>query len=155
MASDRQSARNRENFYIKFRKEIFFRTHSLRRDTCFVQLLAFLTKFLSAKVTKFARFCKKRKKNGPGKICNARGRLPWDYGPLINQSERAYYRSHIIKFSNNLRTARQFQPCRRGKVQLGQGFYFAVVFLSKKWGCLILRRSSRGHVACVRPNWTV
>ena len=31
-----------------------------------------------------------------GKICNARGHLPGDYGPLINQSERAYYRSHII-----------------------------------------------------------
>ena len=31
-----------------------------------------------------------------GKICNARGRLPGDYGPLINQSERAYYLSHII-----------------------------------------------------------
>ena len=65
-------ARNKEKFYtafifrhnfvrtIKFRKEIFFRTHSLRRDTCFVQLLAFLTKFLSAKVTKFARFYKQK-----------------------------------------------------------------------------------------------
>ena len=31
-----------------------------------------------------------------GKICNARGRLPGDYGPLINQSERVYYHSHII-----------------------------------------------------------
>ena len=32
------------------------------------------------------------------KSCNARGRLPGDYGPLINQSKRAYYRSHIITF---------------------------------------------------------
>ena len=31
-----------------------------------------------------------------GKICNGRGRLLEDYEPLINQSERANYRSHII-----------------------------------------------------------
>ena len=72
MASDMQSERNRENFYIafifrhnfvrivKFRKEIFFRAHSLRRDMCFVQFLTFLTKVLSAKVTKFARFYKQK-----------------------------------------------------------------------------------------------
>ena len=58
MASDRQSMRNRENFYIafifchnfvrmiKFRKEIFFSETK--------------TKFLSAKVTKFARFYKQK-----------------------------------------------------------------------------------------------
>ena len=71
MALDRQSARNRENYYIafisrhnfvrviKFRKEIF-RTHSKRSDTCFVQFPSFLTKFLSAKVTKFAKLCKQK-----------------------------------------------------------------------------------------------
>ena len=32
-----------------------------------------------------------------GKICNARGRLLGDYGPLINHSEPAFYRSHKIK----------------------------------------------------------
>ena len=35
-----------------------------------------------------------------GKICNARGHLPENYGPLFNQSERAYYRSHIIEEIN-------------------------------------------------------
>ena len=35
-----------------------------------------------------------------GKICYACGQLPGDSGPLINQIERAYYRSHIIKFFN-------------------------------------------------------
>ena len=36
-----------------------------------------------------------------GKICIARGRLPGDYRPLINQSERAYYRSHIMISDND------------------------------------------------------
>ena len=31
-----------------------------RRDVCFAQFLAFLTKFLSAKVTKFDSFCKQK-----------------------------------------------------------------------------------------------
>ena len=35
-----------------------------------------------------------------GKICNVRGRLQGDYGPLINQSESVYYRSRIINGSN-------------------------------------------------------
>ena len=35
----------------QFRVEIFFRTHNYRRDTCFVQFIAFLTKFISAKVS--------------------------------------------------------------------------------------------------------
>ena len=51
----------------------------VKEDTCFVRFLAFLTKCYSAKVTRFAR-----------------GRLPGNYVPLINQSERAYYRSHKI-----------------------------------------------------------
>ena len=35
-------------------------------------------------------------------MCYARGRLPGDSGPLINQSERAYYRSHKIRgFTRN------------------------------------------------------
>ena len=51
-----------------------------------VNFFAFLTKFLSAKVTKLAA----------GKICNAHGLLRGDYGLLINQSEHAYYCSHII-----------------------------------------------------------
>ena len=36
-----------------------------------------------------------------GKFCIARGRLPRDYLPLINQSERAYYLNHIIKTFND------------------------------------------------------
>ena len=68
--SRQESERNRGSFHIvfiyrrnflriiKFRKEIFFRRHSLRNDTCFVQFLAFLKKFLSAKATKFAKFYK-------------------------------------------------------------------------------------------------
>ena len=72
MASDRQSARNRENFYIafifrrNFVRIINFRKKSLSElivngtDTCLVKFLAFLTKFLSAEVTKFARFCKQK-----------------------------------------------------------------------------------------------
>ena len=126
MASDRQSVRNRENFYIasfssQFRQynkiqEKIFSTHG-RRDTCFVQFLVFLTKFLSAEVTKFARFCKQ--KLVAGKICNARGHLPGDYGPPINQSEHAYYRSHIINVY--ITTPEQRRPnwtC--GKVELQQ-----------------------------------
>ena len=36
-----------------------------------------------------------------GKICNACGRLPGDSGPLINQSQHAYYLRHIIMQCNN------------------------------------------------------
>ena len=70
MALDRQSAQNRENLYIafifrhnyvrivKFKKENV-QTHSQRRYV-FCSILAFLIKFLFAKVTKFARFCKQK-----------------------------------------------------------------------------------------------
>ena len=61
----------------------------VKEEICVLfNFFAFLTKFVSAKVTKFARFGKK--KTVAEKICNARG----NYGPLVNQSERAYYRSH-------------------------------------------------------------
>ena len=52
-------------------------------------------KFLSKNITKFARFCKQNRGGKKSVLHNAHGRLPVDYGPLINQSERAYYRSHI------------------------------------------------------------
>ena len=73
---------------VKFRKETSELIVEKRYLFFIFQFLALLTKFLSAKGTKFARFCKS----------NARGRLLGDYGPLINQSERAYYRGHIIKY---------------------------------------------------------
>ena len=59
----------------------------------FCSISCFFNEFSLEKVTKFAGFVNK---NRAGKICNARGRLLGDYGPLINQSERAYYLSHII-----------------------------------------------------------
>ena len=58
-----------------------------------------------------------------GKICNARGQLPGDSRPLINQSERAYYRSHII--SKKFRTLRNvgrfyFQTLILSEIKIGQ-----------------------------------
>ena len=102
-ASDMQSGQNRENFYIafifrhnfvrpiKFRKHTSFWTHVKEEIRVSFNFLLFFNQ-----VYKFAsyRFCKQ--KAWREKICNARERLPGNYGPLINQSERAYYRSHII-----------------------------------------------------------
>ena len=51
--------------------------------------------FNEISLTKFARVCE-QKLTVTGKVCNACGRLPGDCGPRINQSERAYYRSHLI-----------------------------------------------------------
>ena len=105
MASDMQSTRNRENFYITFifsqnfvriiklRKEIF-RTRAVKEEIRVYSIFVFFNDVSSAKVTKFARFCKQRPRWEKSVI--PVGVYFGDYGPLINQSERAYYCSHII-----------------------------------------------------------
>lgn len=53
-------------------------------------------KFLSKNITKFASFCNQNRGGEKKSVLrNTHGRLPGDYRPLINQSECAYYRSHI------------------------------------------------------------
>ena len=47
-------------FVNKIQKRNLPLNSQLRRDKFFVQFLSFLTKFLSAKVTKLARFCKQK-----------------------------------------------------------------------------------------------
>ena len=102
--ADRQSAQNRKNFYIafifrhNFVRIMKFRQAIFRRDMCFVQFLAFLTNFLSAKVTiKFPSHCKQ--KSLAGKICDGHGRLPGDYGLPNNQSGRAILVLDFVRFS--------------------------------------------------------
>ena len=119
MPSHRQSKRNRENIYIAYHlRHNFIRVINLWRKSSSelifkeeihvlfnVQFCLFSTKFLSGKVTKFTRFC-------GGKICNAHKQLPGDSGPLINQSECTYYRSHIIMDCNEMIVTHKLLHCK-------------------------------------------
>ena len=47
-----------------------------------------------------------------GKICNAHKQLPGDSGPLINQSECTYYRSHIVMDCNEMIVTHKLLNCK-------------------------------------------
>ena len=71
----------------------------------FCSISYFLNEFLTANVTKFATFCKQ--KTWREKPIMALGVCRGDYGPLINQSELAYYLSHIIMADKRIKTIKE------------------------------------------------
>ena len=74
-----------------------------------------------------------------GKIYKASGRLPGDYGPLINQSERAYYRCHIIVYNKLLLQ----HPSTKTLATLGhRAFVVAAPVLWNNWTVIIRNAST-------------